>query len=48
MPVWRPYLHTFEEFLFQLCLGDFDLDGLVNLLLMSLLVVGIVFNSSGE
>jgi hypothetical protein len=39
---------TFEELLFQLGLGNLDLNGLVNLLGMSLLVVGIVFDGGGE
>ena len=37
-----------EELLFQLCLGDLDLDGLVNLLVVSALVVGVVLDGGGE
>ena len=40
--------HTLEELLLQLGLGDLDLDGLVNLLLMSTLVIGIVLDGGGE
>ena len=39
---------TFEEFLFQLGLGDFDLDGAVNLLLVTALVVGVVLDRGRE
>ena len=39
---------TLEELLFQLSFCDFDLDGLVNLLLMSALVVGVVLDGGVE
>lgn len=39
---------TLEEFLLQLGLGNFDLDGLVDLLLVTALVVGIVLDGSRE
>lgn len=39
---------TLEELLLQLGLCDLDLDGLVNLLLVTALVIGIVFDGSGE
>lgn len=39
-------LTTFEELLLQLSLGDFDLHRAVNLLLVTALVVGVVFDSS--
>lgn len=39
---------TLEELLLELSLGDLNLDSLVDLLLMSTLVVGIVLNGSGE
>jgi hypothetical protein len=39
---------TFEKFLLQLSLGDFDLDGLVNLLCVSALVVCVVFDGGRE
>lgn len=41
-------MHTLEELLLQLGLGDLDLDGLVNLLLVAALVVGIVLDGGGE
>lgn len=37
---------TFEEFLFQLSLGDLNLDGAINLLLMTALVIGVVLDGS--
>lgn len=40
--------HTLEELLLELGLGDLDLDSLVDLLLVSPLVVGIVLDSGGE
>ena len=40
--------HTFEELLFQLSLGDFDLDGLVHLLRMTSLVVGVILDCGRE
>lgn len=43
-----PCARTLEELLLQLGLGDLDLDSLVNLLLMSTLVVGIVLDGGGE
>lgn len=39
---------TLEELLLELGLGDLDLDGLVNLLLVTALVVGIVLDGGGE
>ena len=39
---------TLEELLLQLGLGDLDLDGLVDLLLVAALVVGIVLDGGGE
>jgi hypothetical protein len=39
---------TLEEFLFQLSLGDFDLDCLVNLICMASLVVLIVLDGCGK
>jgi hypothetical protein len=39
---------TFEKFLLQLSLCDFDLDGLVNLLCVSALVVCVVFDGGRE
>lgn len=39
---------TFEELLLKLGLCDLDFDGLVNLLCVSLLVVGVVFDRSRE
>jgi hypothetical protein len=44
----RLELITLEELLLQLSLGDLDLDGLVDLLLVSSLVVGIVLNRRRE
>lgn len=41
-------LHTLEELLFQLSFCDLDFDGLVDLLLVSPLVVGIVLDGCGE
>lgn len=41
-------VHTLEELLFQLSLGNFNLDGLVDLLLVSALVVGIVLDGGRE
>jgi hypothetical protein len=43
-----PYALTFEELLLQLSFCDFDLDGLVNLLCMSALVVCVVLDSGRE
>lgn len=40
--------HTFEKLLLQLGLGDLDLDGLVNLLRMSALVVCVVLDGGRE
>lgn len=40
--------HTLEKLLLELGLGDLDLDGLVDLLLVSALVVGIVLDGGGE
>lgn len=42
MSVWLPL--TLEELLLKLCLGDLDLDRLVDLLLVSALVIGIVLD----
>jgi hypothetical protein len=39
---------TFEELLLELGLCDFDFDRLVDLLGMSSLVVGVVFDGGGE
>jgi len=39
---------TLEELLFKLSLGDLDLDGLVDLLLVSLLVVRVVLDGRGK
>lgn len=39
---------TLEELLLQLGLGNLNLDGLVDLLLVSSLVVGIVLDGGGE
>lgn len=39
---------TLEELLLQLGLGDLDLDGLVDLLLVAALVIGIVLDGSRE
>ena len=41
-------MHTLEELLLQLALGDLDLDRLVHLLHVSALVVGIILNRSRE
>lgn len=41
-------MHTLEELLLQLGLCDLNLDGLVDLLLVSSLVVGIVLDGGGE
>lgn len=41
-------MHTLEELLLQLGLGDLDLDGLVDLLLVAALVVGVVLDRGGE
>jgi hypothetical protein len=41
-------MRTLEELLLELGLRDFNLDGLVNLLVMSAFVVGIVLDGSGE
>jgi hypothetical protein len=43
-----PALHTLEELLLELGLGDFDLDRLVHLLVVSSLVVGVVLDRGGE
>ena len=45
---WTRVKHTLEELLLKLGLGDLDLDGLVHLLLMTLLMVGIVLDGGGE
>lgn len=42
------HVHTLEELLLQLGLGDLDLDGLVDLLLVAALVVCIVLDGGGE
>lgn len=42
------FLHTLEELLLQLSLCDLNLDGLVDLLLVSSLVVGVVLDCGGE
>lgn len=47
IPAFRPR-PTLEELLLQFSLRDLDLDGLVDLLLMSPLVVGIVLDGRGE
>jgi hypothetical protein len=39
---------TLEELLLELGLGDLNLNGLVDLLLMALAVVGIVLDGGGE
>ena len=44
----RGHALTLEELLLELGLGDLDFDGAVNLLLVTALVVGIVFNGGGE
>jgi hypothetical protein len=44
----RGLLRTLEELLLQLSLGDLNLDRLVDLLLVSALVVGIVLDGGGE
>lgn len=41
-------MHTLEELLLQLGLGDLDLDRLIDLLLVPALVVGIVLDGGGE
>ena len=41
-------LHTLEELLLELGLGDLDLDGLVHLLLVTSAVVGVVLDGGGE
>jgi hypothetical protein len=46
--VQGPAYRTFEELLLQLGLGDLDLDGAVNLLLVAALVIGIVFDGGRE
>jgi hypothetical protein len=43
-----PSYRTFEELLLQLGLGDLDLDGAVDLLLVAALVIGIVLDGGGE
>jgi hypothetical protein len=40
--------YTLEELLLELSLGDFNLDRLVHLLVVSSLVVGIVLDGGGE
>jgi hypothetical protein len=40
--------NTLEELLLELGLGDLNLDGLVNLLLVAALVVGIVLDGGRE
>jgi hypothetical protein len=40
--------HTLEELLLELSLGDLDLDSLVDLLIVSAFVVGVVLDRSGE
>lgn len=42
---WNP---TFEEFLLKLGLGDLNLDGTVDLLLVAALVIGVILNSGRE
>ena len=44
----RRVSHTFEELLLKLSLCDLDLNSLVNLLCVSFLVVGVVFDCCGE
>jgi hypothetical protein len=41
-------LLTLEELLLELGLGDLNLNGLVDLLLVTLLVVGVVLDCGGE
>jgi hypothetical protein len=41
-------MHTFEELLLQLSLGNLNLDRLVHLLHVSALVVGIILNRGRE
>lgn len=41
-------LRTLKELLLQFSLGNFDLDSLINLLLVSTLVVGIVLDGGRE
>jgi hypothetical protein len=41
-------VRTFEKLLLKLSLGDLNLNGLVDLLCVSTLVVGIVLDSRGE
>jgi hypothetical protein len=41
-------LHTLEELLLKLGLGDLNLDGLVHLLVVSSFVVGVVLDGGGE
>ena len=40
--------YTLEELLLKLGLGDLNLNGLVNLLLVATLVVGVVLDGGGE
>lgn len=40
--------HTFEELLLELSLGNLNLHGSVDLLLVAALVIGIVLNRGGE
>ncbi len=42
------WARTLEELLLELSLGDFNLDSLVDLLLMTTLVVGIVLDGGRE
>ena len=44
----RGIRRTFEELLFQLSLGDLNLDRLVDLLSMSPFVIGVVLDGGGE
>lgn len=41
-------MHTLEELLLELCLGDLNLDRFIDLLLMSTAVVGVVLDGSRE
>lgn len=49
LPRHERYLgRTFEELLLELSLGNLNLHGSVNLLLVAALVIGIVLNGGGE
>ena len=46
--IYASQIRTLEELLLQLGLGNLNLDGLVDLLLVPALVVGIVLDGGGE